>query len=94
MSKKTDNLHAATHMWKAFSQRVLMLAIMLVVSMSALAQSKTVTGKIVDANGEPVIGASAIVKGTSIGGVSDIDGNFTIKNVPEDATIQVSYVGY
>ncbi len=94
MSKETKNQHALALVWKRFSHRVLTLALLLVFSMSAFAQSKTVTGKIVDSNGEPVIGASAIVKGTSNGGVSDIDGNFTIKNVPENASIQVTYVGY
>lgn len=94
MNNKTNNLHATARMWRRFSQRVLTIALLLVVSMTAFAQSKTVTGKIVDSNGEPIIGASAIVKGTSNGGITDIDGNFTIKNVPENVTIQVSYVGY
>jgi len=60
---------------------------------SAMAQKK-VTGTIVDAAGEPIIGASVMVKGTSNGAVTDLDGNFTINNVPEDATLVFSYVGY
>ena len=55
---------------------------------------KTVSGNVKDAAGEPMIGVSVIVDGTSIGGVTDLDGNFTIPNVPDNATLKVSYVGY
>lgn len=63
-------------------------------------QSKTPTGKtskitgiVKDANGEPIIGANITVKGQSIGTITDIDGQFTL-DAPEDATLQVSYIGY
>ena len=62
--------------------------------MSGYAQGKTITGKIIDSTGEPVIGASVLVKGTTNGVISDIDGNFTISGVAENATIQISFVGY
>lgn len=55
---------------------------------------KTVTGTVTDAAGDPMIGVSVMVEGTSIGGITDFDGRFTIANVPENAIIQVSYVGY
>jgi TonB-linked SusC/RagA family outer membrane protein len=64
-----------------------------VCSLGALAQSR-VTGKVVDANGEPVIGASVMVKGTSNGVVTDLDGNYSIGNVPAGASLNISYVGY
>ena len=54
---------------------------------------KKVTGKIVDENGEPLIGVSIVVKGTTSGTVTDIDGNYTL-TVPEGATLQFSYVGF
>ena len=47
-----------------------------------------------DATGEPIIGASILVKGTSNGVITDIDGNFTLSNVAPTATLLVSYVGY
>ncbi|MBR2035817.1 MAG: TonB-dependent receptor, partial [Prevotella sp.] len=47
-----------------------------------------------DTSGEPIIGASVMVQGTSNGGVTDINGNFTINNVPAKAILKVSYVGY
>lgn len=57
-------------------------------------QARTVKGQIVDAMGEPVIGASVQVKGTGTGVISDIDGNFTLSNVASDAVLVISYVGY
>ncbi len=62
----------------------------------AQAQSKrTVTGIVTSlTDGEPVIGASVLVKGTTIGNSTDVDGQFTITNVPETAhTLVVSYIG-
>ena len=56
-------------------------------------QAGTVKGQIVDANGEPVIGASVQVKGSNTGIISDIDGNFTI-SAPSNGTLVISYVGY
>ena len=44
-------------------------------------QEKTVTGTVVDANGEPIIGANVVVKGTTTGTITDMDGRFTL-NVP------------
>ena len=53
-------------------------------------KTKTITGTIVDQSGEPVIGASIVVKGTSNGTITDIDGNYTLANVPENSTINIS----
>lgn len=60
----------------------------------AFAQGKTVTGVIKDVTGEPLIGVSVQVKGTSVGSITDIDGNFSIPNVKVGSTLVVSYVGY
>lgn len=57
-------------------------------------QTQKITGTVVEAKtGEPLIGASVMVKGTSTGTTSDIDGRFSME-VPYGATIKVSYVGY
>ena len=57
------------------------------------AQTQTVTGTITDKNGEEIIGASVLVKGTSIGTITDIDGNFSV-NAPASAkALVISYVG-
>jgi len=55
---------------------------------------KTVTGTVKDATGEPMIGVSVVVDGTSIGGVTDFNGDFTVQNVPDKAVLKFSYVGY
>ena len=54
---------------------------------------RSVTGTVSDMRGEPVIGANVMVKGTRLGTVTDIDGHFALE-VPEGATLQVSYIGY
>lgn len=59
----------------------------------AFAQNVTVKGVVKDANGEPIIGASVLQKGTTNGIITDFDGNFTL-NIPQNGTIIVSYVGY
>lgn len=51
-----------------------------------------VTGTVIDSSGEPVIGASILVKGSSIGAATDIDGKFSI-DAPAGSTLQVTYVG-
>lgn len=56
-------------------------------------QAKTITGQIVDAAGEPVIGANVLVKGTTNGTVTDIDGKFSL-NVEAGAVLEISYIGY
>ena len=60
---------------------------------SVMQQTRTVTGVVRDASG-PVIGANVIVKGTTNGAVTDLDGLFTISNVPANAILQVSFIGY
>lgn len=57
-------------------------------------QVRKVTGVIIDAAGEPVIGANVLVKGTTNGVITDIDGNYTLNDVPADAVISISYIGY
>ena len=62
-------------------------------SLSVTQQNKTVKGKVVDDLGEAVIGANVVVKGTKVGTVTDIDGNFSLE-VPANAVLEISYVGY
>lgn len=73
--------------------RFMFLAMLLMCATFAYAQSK-VNGRVADTSGEPIIGASVMVQGTSNGGVTDINGNFTVNNVPAKAILKVSYVGY
>ena len=55
---------------------------------------RTVTGTIVDETGEPVIGVNVRVKDTTIGAITDLDGRFSLANVPAGAVLQITYVGY
>ena len=56
-------------------------------------QDKTVKGKVTDGLGEPLPGITIIVKGTSIGTTSDVDGGFVLSNIPNDAVLVFSFVG-
>ncbi len=63
--------------------------------LSAIAQNLTVTGVVTSKNdGEPLIGATVRVQGTSKGTATDFDGNYTLTDVPSNATIVFNYVGY
>ena len=74
---------------------MLLLACLFVGIGLVTAQTKRVTGVVIsDEDGQPVIGASVLVKGTQIGTITGVDGDFTIPNVPSSAnTLQVSYIG-
>lgn len=82
-----------SHKWgNEFLTKLLLFCCFLGMSAYASAQQK-ITGNVVDSNGQPIIGASVVVKGTSNGAITDIDGKFTFTAEPK-STIEVSYVGY
>ena len=76
-------------------RRLLLLIMAVVLAISqVMAQQRTITGKITDESGNPISGASVIVKGSSRGVVTSASGTFSI-NVPANATtLTISYVGY
>ncbi len=77
----------------AICRNFLCVALMTIVSLAAAAQSKTVTGKVVDNVGEPMIGVTVMVKGSTNGTATDLDGAFRLNNVADNATLVFSYVG-
>ena len=89
MKERKTKLKSARPIW----QRFLMVALMVVSSMLTFAQGR-VSGTVADASGEPVIGASVVVKGTGNGTVTDFDGRFTIANVPASGSLEISYIGF
>ncbi len=78
--------------FSAFARKLSLVICFLGISAFAFAQSK-VTGTVKDAAGEPIIGASVIVEGTTTGTTTAADGGFVL-NVPKDAVLVVSYIGY
>lgn len=75
--------------WKGF-----LFAVLWTISFGLFAQHITVNGSVTDVTGMSVIGATIMVEqNSSIGTVTDIDGNYTLNNVPSDASLQFSYVG-
>lgn len=74
---------------------VILLGCMFYLSITSLyAQVLAVSGNVKDATGEFVIGASVLVKGTTNGTITDIDGNFTLTGLSAGSVIEVSYIGY
>lgn len=74
---------------------VILLGCMFYLSITSLyAQELAVSGNVKDATGEFVIGASVLVKGTTNGTITDIDGNFTLSGLSAGSVIEVSYIGY
>lgn len=72
------------------------LTLSLALTCGSVFAQKVVTGNVKDASGEPIIGAMVSVKGAQggVGAVTDIDGNFSLSNVPAGATIEITYVGF
>ena len=54
----------------------------------------TVSGNVMDAQKNPLIGAAVTIKGTSHGSITDVDGKFSLSNVPKNAILHISYIGY
>ena len=61
--------------------------------MDNVQQQKTVYGKVTDSSGASLPGVSVVVKGTTNGSITDLDGNFSISNIPANANLQFSFVG-
>ena len=74
-------------------RKILFCLLSIVLCPLSLYAQFTVQGTVVDQSGEPVIGATVVLEGTTIGTVTDYDGNFTLET-PADGRITVSYVGY
>lgn len=70
----------------------LLSALLLCVNMYA--QGLIVKGHITDSNGEPVIGANIVVKGTTIGTITDFDGNFSLEVPDKNSVLRIGYIGY
>ncbi len=78
---------------KSTLSKGILFALSWMFSLCIFAQNSTVRGVVTDNSGEPLVGVTVQVQGTTNGTVTDIDGNYTLNNVPADATLEFSYVG-
>ena len=75
-------------------KRLSLLIVMVFCAFVSAQAQRTISGTVTDPDGSPLIGASVLVKGTSVGTVTDFNGHFSL-NVPEGQnTIVISYTGY
>ena len=70
-----------------------LLFVMLIMCFNANAQSIAVTGSVTDSKGEPLTGVTAVVKGSTTGTITDMDGKFSLPKVPANGTLVFSFVG-
>ncbi len=80
------------HVKESFTKKIFLLLCMVGMSVCMYAQ-QAITGSVIDASGEPIIGASVVVKGTTNGTITDFNGNFSL-NAPAKSVLLISYVGY
>lgn len=75
--------------------KMLLAFLAVLVWLPALAQTGIITGTVMDTKQQPIIGAAVVVKGTTLGGASDVNGKFRIEGVkPGNVVVQASYLGY
>lgn len=79
-------------MKKLFFTRVIVVSLMLFATLTAFSQS--INGTVLDQDNDPVIGASVVVQGTTIGTITDIDGLFELDQVSQGSVVEISYIGY
>ena len=74
--------------------KIILIIPLLILSLLGFSQEIDVKGVVTEQNtGDPAIGATVLVKGSTIGTVTDIDGNYSLSNVPSNATLEFSYIG-
>lgn len=94
--RKQQNTKLFGLILKGVAKRLVLLAVLCVgVAFSAAAQTASLSGKVTDQNGMALPGANVYIKGTTIGTISDMDGNFTLSGVPSgNQTLVATFVGY
>lgn len=74
-------------------KRILLIAVLLMITIHGIAQTKKITGCVLDETGIPLIGATIMIEGTTTGTTTDLDGNFTLEGKVGDK-LKISYIGY
>ncbi len=85
-----STLFSETNIEYSFKENIIALTI----KKNDPAPGKHITGQVLDIQGEPIIGASVTVKHSTVGTITDIDGNFSLANVKDGSYIAVSYIGH
>jgi TonB-linked SusC/RagA family outer membrane protein len=89
-----DQLFASTDVEHTVKNRFILLTTPEVSANEVTAQQqKSISGTVTDESGQPLPGVTVIIKGTMQGTVTGVDGSYSIPNIPEDATLQFSFVG-
>jgi TonB-dependent starch-binding outer membrane protein SusC len=87
--------NASTQNWKGLTMRFTLTAILnLMLFFTLSAQERMVSGTVKDISGESLVGVNIVVKGTTIGTASDVNGNFSIKVPANNTVLLVNYIGY
>lgn len=73
--------------------KILLIVVSLLMATAMSAQSKKISGTVIDSNGDPVLGASVMIPGSTTGTIAEIDGSFTL-DVPVGSKLEVSSIGY
>ncbi|RGM87407.1 TonB-dependent receptor [Phocaeicola plebeius] len=87
-------MRAKVNCMQVMRSTLTLLCLMFLCTLNAVAQQLNVTGNVKDALGEYIIGASVLVKGTTNGTITDIDGNFSVSGVEKGSVLEISYIGY
>lgn len=78
-----------------FMRRILLFLMPMIVAWQVFAQERTINGRVTSEDGSPVPGANVVVKGTSIGTVTDANGNYRLSGIPPGGgTLQISFIGF
>ena len=91
IDKILDDLFAGTDVTYTITDRKIILAPSFLTNRAQ--QQKTVSGTVTDEKGEPVPGVNVVIKGTTKGTITDVDGKYTISDVPDNATLEFSFIG-
>ncbi|WP_418796593.1 SusC/RagA family TonB-linked outer membrane protein [Phocaeicola plebeius] len=87
-------MRAKVNCMQVMRSTLTLLCLMFLCTLNAVAQQLNVTGNVKDALDEYIIGASVLVKGTTNGTITDIDGNFSVSGVEKGSVLEISYIGY
>ncbi|HYQ58574.1 MAG TPA: TonB-dependent receptor [Draconibacterium sp.] len=93
MKKKERRIRLCGSLTRTLKLTGLLLFLQVICSFTNVSAQSTIRGQITDGNEQALPGVTVIVKGTTQGGVSDFDGNYTVTDVPSGATLVFSFVG-